>query len=160
MSVVARYPNLKGKVTAVTAIPAQPAGPYSVAGAAVWYFAGVPCAGARQVVFTVRGVGAGALASQTCLPGNHEDGSDAANASSGDVTLRGDGGFSISVGGGLRVAVVPTAGLHHHRFLFFSITNDATAKTSVSVDAEVWYDDEAYVAKTAFGQDGVVPATY
>lgn len=160
MSKVKTFRNLKGQVSSYGNIPAAAAGPYTVANAAVWYFAGVPCAGSRKVVFTIRGTGAGALASQTVVAGNHSDGSDAVNASGAEVTLRGDGNFGIGVGNGLRVAVDPAQGQHHNAFMFLSITNDAVQKTSVSVDAEVWYEGDAADDAASFGQAGVVAATY
>lgn len=155
------YKNLKGQVTSSSNIPAAAAGPYTVGTSATWFFAGVPCMGARQITYTIRGAGAGALASQTCIMGNHSDGSDVINFSSSDVVLRGDGGFGIGTGNGLRVSVLPSAGLHLHGFCFFSIVNDATAnKTGVSVDAEVWYEGEADPEREGYGQSGVAAATY
>lgn len=154
------FKNLKGKAAGYGSIPAEAAGPYTVNGSATWYFAGVPCAGARMVVWTIRGAGAGTSASQSCVMGNHENGSDAVSAGTAEVTMRGDGNISISVGNGLRVAVTPAVGLLHHGFAFLSITNDATQKTAVSVDAEVWYEGDAVDDRNSFGQAAVEAATY
>ena len=154
------FRNLKGKASGYGSIPAEAAGPYTVAASATWYFAGVPCAGARMVVFTVRGTGSGTSASQTVVMGNHENGSDAVNAGTSEVTLRGDGNLSISAGNGLRVALTPAQGLLHHGFAFFGIVNDANQKTSVSVDAEVWYEGDAVDDRNSFGQPSVEAATY
>ena len=156
------FRNLKGKVSSVLSIPAEAAGPYSVGASATWFFAGVPCAGARMVVWTVRGTGTGALASSTLNAGNEEDGTGALNAGSAEVTLIGEAGLNIARPNGLRVGAAPTlaSALLVHGFLFLSIVNDANAKTAFSVDAEVWYDGDAADDRSSYGQADIVAATY
>lgn len=154
------FRNLKGKAAGYNAIPAEAAGPYTVNTSATWYFAGVPCTGARMVVWTIRGTGGGALASQACVMGNHENGSDAVSSGGAEVTLRGDGNLAIGAGNGLRVAVTPAQGLLHHGYAFIGIVNDATQKTAVSVDAEVWYEGDSLDDRNSFGQSTVEAATY
>lgn len=129
----------------------------SLTGAAVAYTSGVPCRGARMVVFTIKGTGAGGLASQGSNGGNHPNMVDAVVGGTADYSVQGDGAIAISGANGAVVAVRPTLlPLFAHGYVQLSLTNDATTKTNVTVDAEVFYETEADVCSTQYGQGGEV----
>lgn len=163
MGRVAKYTNLKGQVASISNIPNAAAGPYNIGASEVWYFAGVPCTGARQVVWTVRGAGTGSLTGTTTINASNEvSGAAAINATTAEVSMIGEGGGGMQQPGGFRVAAAPAQvnALFVHGYLFLVITNDTNAKTAVSVEAQVWYDLEGSIAMSEFGQSGVAPASY
>lgn len=127
----------------------------SLTGAATAYTSAVPCRGARQVVFTIKGAGSGSLQSQTSFGGSHPNMVDCVTGSTADFSVQGDGLVVINGSNGGVIAVRPTLlQVFAHGYVSVGLTNDATAKTNVTVDAEVFYEFDADVCAVQYGQGG------
>lgn len=140
----------------------------SVAANATLTSNGVPCKGAKMVVFRLVGTDSNTISSNSVTVGNVPG-----RGALGGVFSATGVGYSVSGNftgaavnasgtGGMTLAVYPNnAGQRamHHDYAFIQVTAGASGHANVTISAEVHYDFDGDQQMNGNGQGGIVPLT-